>query len=483
MRVLFVASECFPLVKTGGLADVVGALPLALADLGCDVRVLLPGYPEVKALLRDKTELYYYHNLFGGMAWLHLAEHAGLQVMMVDAPHLYEREGKPYTGPDGHDWPDNHRRFAALSWLAAEIGRAGIWDWRPDIVHAHDWQTGLTPIYLRNGYGPRPKSVFTIHNIAYQGAFDPAIFNELWLPGHEFSLDGVEFYGRVGFLKAGLVGADKLTTVSPSYAREIRTPAFGYSMEGILRQRAGDLVGILNGIDEEIWDPKTDEALPATYSEFRLDGKSENKRQLQREMGLTEDPDALIISVISRLAHQKGLDVLPGLLETVVARGGQFVLLGSGDPHLENLFTEIAAQHPDAIAVRIGYDEPLAHRIYSGSDAILVPSRFEPCGLTQLYGLRYGTVPIVARTGGLADTIIDANEMALRNGSATGVQFFPVTAEALSFALERLFDLYRDRETWTAIVRRGMKEQVGWRASAARYLDLYRILTEPPSAE
>jgi len=482
LRVLFVASECFPLVKTGGLADVVGALPLALAGKGCDVRVLIPAYPSVKEKLGETEELYYYADLFGGMAWLRRKDFGGLDLMVLDAPHLYERDGGPYTAPDGNDWGDNHRRFAALSWMAAEIGHLGIDGWRPDVVHAHDWQTGLTPIYLRNRHGARARTVFTIHNIAYQGSFDPATFPELGLPGHEFSHDGVEFYHRVGFLKGGLISADRLTTVSPTYAREIRTAEFGYGMEGVLRMRADALHGILNGVDEKIWDPKTDRLLAAPYSAFKPEGKAENKRVLQEILGLKADPDALLISVVSRLAYQKGLDVLPGLLESVAARGGQFVMLGSGDRHLENLYREIAAQHPGSIAVRIGYDEPLAHWIYAGADAILIPSRFEPCGLTQLYGLRYGAVPVVARTGGLADTIIDANEVALRDGVATGIQFAHVTAEALGFALERLFELYADKETWTALRKRGMCQQVGWDRSAEDYLDLYRSLVDSSAA-
>ncbi len=484
MRILFVASECYPLVKTGGLADVVGALPLALGRLGLDVRVMIPAYRGVTGRLQDVAPVASYPDVFGGSGRLLGGTTAeGLKVLALDAPHLFDRPGSPYLSPDGQDWQDNPVRFAALSAIGAAVGRFGIDDFRPDLVHAHDWQAGLVPAYMEASDGPFPPTVFTIHNIAFQGLCGGHLFPQLGLPPWVFTPAGLEFYGQCSFLKAGLVFSQRITTVSPTYARELRTKEFGMGLEGVLDDRADVLSGILNGIDTDIWDPATDPFVPGGYSARKIGGKAKAKSALQATMGLEGDPDALVFAVVSRLTGQKGLDLLLPHVESIVARGGQLALLGAGEPGLERAFRDAAALNPGRISVTIGYDEPLAHLIQAGAEAILIPSRFEPCGLTQLYGLRYGTLPIVARTGGLADTVIDANEAALRAGVATGLQFSPVTAAGLGFALERAFALFADRKAWRRIQQRAMGHPVGWEASADEYLALYRATVGGPDLE
>jgi starch synthase len=478
VRILFVASECYPLVKTGGLADVVGALPLALGRLGIDVRVMIPAYPGVVAKLKAPQAVGDYPDLFGGAGRVIAGTTAdGLGVLALDAPHLYDRAGNPYLAPDGQDWSDNPARFAALSAIGAAVGRFGVGGWRPDLVHAHDWQAGLVAAYMRASDAPHPPSVFTIHNIAFQGLCGAHTFRRLGLPDWYFTPAGLEFYGQCSFLKAGLVFSDRLTTVSPTYAQELRTSQYGMGMEGVLDDRSAVLSGILNGIDTDIWDPENDPMIPAAYSARRLAGKARCKAALQAATGLDSDGEALILSVVSRLTGQKGLDLLLPHIPSIVARGGQLALLGNGEPGLERAFRDAAQQYPGRVAVTIGYDEALAHLLQAGAEAILVPSRFEPCGLTQLCGLRYGTLPIVARTGGLADTVIDANDAALRGGVATGIQFAPVTSAGLGFALERAFNLWADRRTWRKVQVRAMGHPVGWEASAAEYVALYRSVT------
>lgn len=487
MEVLGVASECFPLVKTGGLADVMGALPPAMAPLGCRLRTLLPAYPKVTDALPDAVPAATIPDLFGGDARLLEAEGpGGLALLLLDAPHLYARPGGPYHDPAGADWPDNWRRFAALAWAAREIGLGLLEGWRPEIVHAHDWQAGLAPAYLAlaasdGAGGPRPATVMTVHNLAFQGQVDPALLTALRLPPESFAIDGVEYYGSIGFLKAGLFYADRLTTVSPTYAREIRTAEGGMGLGGLLRMRGGDLEGIRNGIDERVWDPAHDPHLPAAYGADSLDGKAACKAALQRRLRLDERPEALVLGVVSRLGHQKGLDLLPGLLPWLMERGCQLALLGAGDPALEAAFAAAALAHPGRIGFVQGYDEPLAHLIQAGSDAILVPSRFEPCGLTQLCAQRYGSLPLVARVGGLADTVIDANDAALADGVATGLHFYPVTAEALAEGLDRLLRLWSRPAAWRTVQTRAMTRDVGWSQPARQYRELYRtLLSETP---
>ena len=473
IRALSVASECVPLVKTGGLADVVGALPAALAAEGVEMRVLLPGYRPVLAALPKAEPVWHGDDLFGGPVRLLQGTTAGLSLFVLDAPHLYDRPGGPYLDEAGQDWPDNDMRFAALSWMAARIGAEGVGDWRPDLVHCHDWQAGLAPIYLK-AWGVDLPSVMTVHNMAFRGLIPPERLAALALPGWAFQPDGMEFYGQISALKAGLVYGWKVTTVSPTYARELAGPDFGAGLDGVIRARGADVSGILNGIDEAMWNPATDPHI-SPYKAPR--GKAKARAALVGEMGLPEGDGPLCV-VVSRLSEQKGLDLLLEALPRLIARGGRLALLGSGDPALEAAWRDAAEAHP-GVAVRIGYDEALSHRMIAGGDAILVPSRFEPCGLTQLYGLRYGTVPVVARTGGLADTVIDANPAALAAGVATGVQFAPVTAGALATALDRLCDLHADPATFQKIQRNGMRAPVGWGVSAAAYAALYREIARP----
>ncbi|WP_426959892.1 glycogen synthase GlgA [Muricoccus radiodurans] len=477
MQVLSVASECFPLVKTGGLADVVGALPGALAAEGIAVRTLIPGYPTVLRALSGAEPAHRFEDLFGGPATLLAAQAAGLDLLILDAPHLYDRPGGPYSDAGGRDWPDNPQRFAALSWAAAEIGRGAMPGWVPAVVHSHDWQAGLAPAYLHFAGTPRPGTVITVHNLAFQGWAPAHLLPELRLPADSFTIDGVEFYGGIGTLKAGLRLADRITTVSPTYAREIQRPEDGQGLDGLLRSRAADLSGILNGIDESAWNPAADPHIAAPYA--APEGREPNRAALRAGIGLDDDPAAPVIGVVSRLTGQKGMDLLLAALPALLGHGMQLAVLGAGEPGLEAAFREAASSHPGRVAVRLGYDESLAHRIQAGCDALLVPSRFEPCGLTQLCALRYGALPVVARVGGLADTVIDANEAALAAGVATGLQFAPTTAPALESALARLAALWRDRDAWRATQHNAMRAAVGWAASARRYARLYREVTSP----
>ena len=475
MKVLAVVSEIFPLVKTGGLADVAGALPLALAPLGVQVASLIPGYPAVTDALAGAEIVRSYGDLFGGAARLLRGRAAGLELMAIDAPHLYGRPGNPYVGPDGQDWPDNAIRFAALAAVASDVATGAVADFLPDVVHAHDWQAGLTAAYLRYGGGDRhrPGTVMTVHNLAFQGQFPASLVPTLGLPWSAYTPEGVEYYGAIGFLKAGLALSDRITTVSPSYAAEIRTSDGGMGMDGLLRARAPDVRGILNGIDDAVWNPAADPLIARNFDTTRLMERRANKAELQARLGLAADPDALLFGVISRLTWQKGLDLLLDAIPDLPARGVQLALLGSGDPALVEGFVTVAATHPGRVGCVIGYNETLAHLIQAGADAILIPSRFEPCGLTQLCALRYGALPVVARVGGLADSVIDTNEMALTNGVGTGLQFAPVTRDALTGAIQRAVELWHEPEAWRTVQRNAMQTDVSWRRPAAHYAALY----------
>jgi starch synthase len=469
--VLAVTSEIFPLVKTGGLADVAGALPIALAAEGIETTTLIPGYPAVLAKLESAETVLNDGNFFGGPARLLRGRAAGLDLAVLDAPHLFDRPGNPYTAPDGGDWPDNALRFAALSRMAATIATDGPGGLRPDILHAHDWQAGLTMAYLDGA--PRPATILTVHNLAFQGNFDAAILPSLGLPANAFRIDGAEFHGMVGYLKAGLALADAITTVSPSYAAEIQTPEFGMGFDGLLRHRRSALYGILNGIDDNIWNPATDALIASRFDLHDLGGRAANKAALQSRFGLEQNGEALLFGVISRLSWQKGLDTLLPALDTLAALGAQLVILGAGEPDLEHRFRAAAAAHPGRIGCFIGYDEGLAHQTQAGIDAILIPSRFEPCGLTQLCALRYGALPIVARVGGLADTVIDANAAALAANTGTGLQF---SAGQFGQALHRAAVLWSAPETWSRLQRNAMQTDVSWRRPAAQYAALYKSL-------
>jgi len=478
-KVLAVASEAYPLIKTGGLADVVGALPAALAPHGVATTTLLPGYPAILHALEGARPvvLHKYANLLGAGARLLHFPKAALPLIVLDAPALFARDGGPYGDPTGVDWPDNWRRFAALGRAAADLAGGIAPKFQPDLVHAHDWQGAMAAAYMRYGdeRAQATPSVITIHNLAFQGRFDATIFPELALPPAAFAINGIEYFGGVGFLKAGLQTASAITTVSPTYAEEIRTPAFGMGLEGMIEARRGSVRGIVNGIDTAIWNPAADPDLKAPFTARALGSRAENRHAIEAAFDLTHGKGP-IFCVVSRLTWQKGMDVLAEVLDDLVAMGGRLALLGSGDSALEAAFTAAADRLPGAVGVRIGYDEALSHLLQGGADAILIPSRFEPCGLTQLYGLRYGCVPVVARTGGLSDTVIDANEAALSMGVATGYQFDGVTRGALLHALSRAIDGFSRPREWRAMQRQGMKADFSWTRSGKRYADLYRQL-------
>lgn len=475
MKVLAVASEVFPLVKTGGLADVAGALPIALAAQGIETRTLLPGYPSVTGKLKKKQVLHSYDNLFGGKASVLKIERAGLDLLVLDAPHLFDRAGGPYGSPTGEDWPDNWRRFAAFGKAASDIAGGAIAGYAPDIVHAHDWQAAMTLAYMRYAGLTAVPGVMTVHNLAFQGQFPASIFPDLGLPAQAMTVDGVEYYGGVGFLKAGLQAASAITTVSPTYAQEIRTPEFGMGLDGLVNLRGADLHGIVNGIDVAVWDPETDPHLDANYSSRTLKARKANKRAVEVRFKL-EAGDGPILCVVSRLTWQKGVDVLVSAVDAVIGAGARLAVLGAGDQALEGALLAAAARHRGKVGVVVGYDEALSHLMQGGSDAILIPSRFEPCGLTQLYGLRYGCVPVVARTGGLADTVIDANEAAVSAGVATGFQFAPANGDSFAHAVRRVVAAYAEPAAWASMQRQGMKADVSWAKSAVRYGALYKSL-------
>jgi starch synthase len=482
LRVLHAAAELYPWVKTGGLGDVMAALPPALIACGIDARMVLPGFAgfidafDLGQSIRLQTP-FAVERVRVARA---LLPESGVAAYIVDHPAFYDRPGNPYSAPDGADWPDNHRRFALLGWVAAALARGADANWRPDILHCHDWHAGLAPAYLRAD-GAMGSSVFTVHNLAYQGFFPAALFPDLALPASFFAIDGVEFYGGVSFLKAGLFYADRLTTVSPTYAREIQTADFGMNLDGLLRTRAGVLTGILNGVDPGVWSPENDALLPRRYGvEDAAAGKAAAKASLEQRFGFAPDPGAPLFGMITRLTWQKGADLMLAALPGLVAFGGRFVLLGSGDTGLEAGFAVAAEAHRGRVGVVLGYDEALSHLIVAGSDGILVPSRFEPCGLTQLYGLRYGALPLVRRTGGLADTVVDANAVTLADGSATGFAFDEGMPEGLLGTLQRAVSLHRERASWGRVVRQAMTRDFSWSAAARRYAALYSEVTVRP---
>ncbi|PCK79383.1 glycogen synthase GlgA [Rhizobium sophoriradicis] len=475
MKVLSVSSEVFPLIKTGGLADVSGALPIALKAFGVETKTLLPGYPAVMKVIRDPVVRLEFADLLGEKATVLEVRHEGLDLLVLHAPAYYDRPGGPYLDPLGKDYPDNWRRFAALSLAASEIAAGLLPGWRPDLVHTHDWQAALTSVYMRYYPTPELPSVLTIHNIAFQGQFGSEIFAGLRLPDHAFAIDGVEYYGTTGFLKGGLQTAHAITTVSPTYADEILTPEFGMGLEGVIATRIDDLHGIVNGIDTDIWNPATDPVVHTHYGPTTLKNRDENRRSIAEFFHLDND-DAPIFCVISRLTWQKGMDIVANVADEIVGMGGKLVVLGSGEAALEGALLASASRHPGRIGVSIGYNEPMSHLMQAGCDAIIIPSRFEPCGLTQLYALRYGCVPIVARTGGLNDTVIDANHAALAAKVATGIQFSPVTETGMLQAIRRAMHFYADRKLWTQLQKQGMKSDVSWEKSAERYAALYSSL-------
>lgn len=480
MKVLFASSEVYPLAKTGGLADVAGALPAALAASGTETRILMPAYRGVAAAAQARAVANLGDPFGRGDAVLLEGRmpDSGLPVWLLDTPALFDREGGPYLAPSGHDWPDNDIRFALLSWTAARLCQPNSpFGWQPDILHAHDWQTGLAPAYLKSWGGPRPGTVFTIHNMAYQGNFSDQLVPRLGLPWSLYTMEGFEFWNHLSYLKAGLALSDKLTTVSPTYAHEIQSAPNGFGMEGLLSWRSKDLSGILNGADYAVWNPATDPHLTHPYAPGELAaGKALNKAALQQEMGLPLRADAPLLVVVSRLSDQKGIDLLLGIMPALLELGCQIALLGTGDKRIEDAFRALSEARPDQVAARIGFSETLAHRLLAGGDMLLMPSRFEPCGLTQIYALRYGTLPIVHRTGGLADTVADSTYDSMLHGQATGFVFEQGTASALQWSIERAVALYRSPEQWQRIQANATAVEFGWDKAAAQYNALYRSL-------
>ncbi len=487
MKALFVTSELAPLIKTGGLADVSGSLPPALADLGVDVRVLLPAYPAVlRALNLDSG------SARAGAVVANIPAQAampaaqllaargpqGVQLLLVHCPVLYDRPGNPYLGADGKDWPDNDLRFGLLSRIAALLGGPGnSTPWRPDVVHCNDWQAALAPVYLSYAGTTRAASVVTVHNLAYQGIFPVEAMARLALPARSFALDGVEYHGKVSFLKGGLACADAITTVSPTYAQEICTAALGFGLQGLLSARAQVLTGILNGVDTDHWNPATDPLIAQRYDADSLVQKRANKRALQTTLDLAPDEGVLLLGMVTRLVEQKGVDLVADIVEPLMALPAQIAIQGMGDRLLEERLLDLARSFPHQIAVRIAFDESLAHQIEAGADLFLMPSRFEPCGMNQMYSQRYGTLPVVCRTGGLADSVTDCTDQTLAAGTATGFSFAPATPAALLAAVRRAHSVYADPQAWGAVQRAAMARDVSWRASAAQYLDLYRRVT------
>jgi starch synthase len=456
MRVLFVTPECTPLAKAGGLGDVSAALPAALRGRGIEVRVLLPGYPEVLAKIGAATEIDSFSEL--GFACRLLQKESFL---ILECAALYQREGGPYQDPGGQDWPDNALRFGLLSKVAARLADEA------DVIHCNDWPAALAPVFLQG----RKKTLLTIHNLAFQGNFERQWLARLGIPAQLFSLDKLEFHGRMSFLKGGLVYADALTTVSPAYGREIQTEEFGCGLDGLLRERRAALTGILNGIDTQVWDPSADPHLAARYDESSLDRKRANKEALQRRLNLEIEPQIPLVGFVGRLTHQKGADLLAAALVEIAALPAQLAVLGRGERELEGALAAAAARHPGRAAVALGFSEELAHLIEGGADLFLMPSRFEPCGLNQMYSQRYGTPPVGRATGGLVDTILDGE---------TGFLFERAESSALAAAVRRAAAAWREPRRWREIQRAGMRRDFSWAAAARQYADLYSRLARSP---
>ena len=475
LAILFAASEMAPWVKTGGLGDVAAALPAALRRARHDIRVLIPAYPALHKAFPGATVLADLPALAPALppARLLAAEADGLPLILLDCPELFARSGNPYLDALGHDWPDNAIRFGLLSRVAALLGQAGSpLGWQPDVVHVNDWQTALAPAWLH--YEGGAASVVTVHNIAFQGTFAAGHLMALGLPEYAWRFDGVEYHGQLSFLKAGLQLATLISTVSPTYAGEIQHAHFGYGLAPLLRHRADALRGILNGVDTALWNPASDPTLATPYAANRLAAKRENKRALQGEMGLEPAVDRPLFGIISRLTQQKGLDLVLTLGEGITQLPAQLAVLGSGDKAIEAGFSSLAASHPGQIAVRLGFDEALAHRIEAGADCFLMPSRFEPCGLNQMYSLRYGTPPIVRATGGLADTVVDVSDATLADRTGNGFVIDEATPHALWLALERATRCWHKRKVWQRIQQNGMRRDFSWEHAAHDYVALYR---------
>ena len=483
MRVLFVTSEVSPIIKTGGLADVSAALPAALFEMGVDIRVLLPGYPRVlKALPELELVADFTAQALPGNAalaplrLLFATLPGGVPIYVLDCPEMYLRGGGIYLDEHGEDWADNAQRFGLFSKVAALLGSAqSPLTWRPDIVHCNDWQSGLVPAYLQYLTEPAP-CIMTVHNLAFQGLFPSSVMPELGLPWECFKPDGVEFYGNLSFLKAGLFYAEHITTVSPSYALEIQTEELGFGLQGLLTHRRESLTGILNGIDIAEWNPAADAYLAHSYDVNNLSGKSANKLALQKRVGLREDAEIPLFGLVSRFALQKGLDLVLEVAEELIAMPAQLVFLGSGDTEMQKAVLSLAHHNSGKIAAYVGFDEGLSHLIEAGADIFLMPSRFEPCGLNQMYSQRYATPPIVHATGGLIDTVVDCNPVSLAQGRASGFVFDKMDAVSLLHTANRAVTAYRDKKSWSALQQNCMSKDFSWSTSAKAYHQIYSDL-------
>jgi starch synthase len=475
-RVLFLTPELHPLIKTGGLGDVSAALPEALRELGVDVRVLIPGYPSVLAGLPNKQKVAEFaaQPPFPAATLLSASSPGSVPVFIIECPKLYQRDGNPYVDADGRDWTDNALRFGLLSKIGAALASdASPLSWRPEIVHCNDWQSGLVPAYLHFYSGEKAASLMTVHNLAFQGIYPPDTVTQLGLPPESFGINGVEYFGDLSFLKAGLYYSDHITTVSPTYAREMQTAPLGFGMEGLLASRRAHISGIVNGIDTAEWNPATDRSLVRNYTSASLSVKTANKMPLQRRLGLTVAPHIPLFGAVSRFSHQKGYDLLLEIATRLTEIPAQLIVLGSGDRALEQALTRMAGRHPGKIAVRVGFDEKLAHLIEAGVDSFLMPSRFEPCGLNQMYSQRYGTPPLVHATGGLLDTVVDCTAANLANRSASGFLFPDMTASSFLDAILRATSAYQNKPLWRSLMHNGMMKDFSWRSSAASYRNLY----------
>jgi starch synthase len=481
MRVLFVTSEIAPLIKTGGLADVSAALPAALHGMGVDIRVLLPGYPQVLKALPHLQFAARFADLsdFPEASLLSAILPNGIPIWVIDCPEMYSRGGGAYQDEHGVDWIDNAQRFGLLSRIAALLGSAdNPLEWKPDVLHCNDWQAGLTPAYLHFSPAPVP-SVMTVHNMAFQGVFPAQMVAELGLPAECFQPNGVEFYGSLSFLKGGLFYADHITTVSPSYAEEIQTDALGFGLQGLLTDRRAALTGILNGIDTGEWNPAADPDIARSYDAKNLQGKDANKRALQQRMGLHLDPKIPLFGLVSRFTLQKGLDTVLEIAPQLIELPAQLVLLGTGDAGMQRMALELSHQYSGQISAYVGFDEGLSHLVEAGADIFLMPSRFEPCGLNQMYSQRYGTPPVVHATGGLIDSVVDCDATTLANGTASGFVFENgMGATGLLAAAQRAVTTYHDKKVWRALQRNGMNKDFGWAKSAAAYRDIYERLMQ-----
>ena len=479
IRVLFATSECAPLVKTGGLADVCGALPPALARVGVDIRILLPGYPAVMRQLRGASEIAHCSATpqFPRARLLQAEGPGGVPLIVVDSPELYDRPDGLYQDQSGADWSDNALRFGQFSRVAAELSSArSPLDWQVQVLHCNDWQTGLAPAYIHYDPEAIAATIITVHNLAFQGVFPAQVIPQLALPTESFSIDGLEYYGQMSFLKAGIRYADAITTVSPTYAEEIQHEPLGMGMQGLLAERHADLEGILNGIDTDGWNPERDPMIARRFGAGTLENKRDNKLAVQERFGITQDSDVPLLAVVSRLAHQKGIDLILEAAESLVALPSQLVVLGKGEQYHETQLQSLADRHRDRVGVVVGFDEQLAHLIEAGADMFLMPSRYEPCGMNQMYSHRYGTIPVVHATGGLADSVVDCTPDTLSRGSANGFVFRTASAKEMLDAVSRAIGSYRNPAIWRALQRTGMSQDFSWDTSARRYLATYTRL-------